>query len=157
MKARSTIFTDEAWELTPIHFSQGIIQMNTRRKGDGVCFLLQGVSLENSSGNSRVPEGKGEHLAERSRVFARRSALGRRRGQRSLRTCGGDLMELLKLVPSEKCNYYTCSSQMSEHCYKMRCNHRKDDCSAALLPQNSLCVLGSPEVLINLLGVLTFH
>lgn len=46
-------------------------------------------------------------------------------GWLSLRTGGGTQMELLKLVQSEKCNYHACSDQESEHCYTVRCNHRK--------------------------------
>lgn len=46
---------------------------------------------------------------------------------------------------------------MSEHCYKMRCNHRREDLRAASLPQSSLCLLKSSMVLINLLGVLEPH
>lgn len=62
----------------------------------------------------------------------------------------GTQMELLKLVPSERCNYCTRSNRVSEHCYKVRCNHRKEDRGTAFLPQNSLCVCRIPTVLINL-------
>lgn len=74
----------------------------------------------------------------------------------SVRTCE-ELWDAAKqLVQSEKCNYYTCSNQMSEHCYKTRCNHRKEDCSHSS-HKIAFVFSRAQRVLINLLGVLKAH
>lgn len=109
----------------------------------GICLQL---CLQISCG------GKGKSVSKEALAFFMLDiALGRRESNELEDLWReGTRMELLKLVPSERCNYCTCSNRMSEHCYKVRCNHRKEDCSTALLPQNSLCVRRIPTVLINL-------
>ena len=46
---------------------------------------------------------------------------------------------------------------MSEHCYKMRCNHRKEDCSQHSSHKIAFVFSRAQRVLINILGVLKAH